>query len=348
VDRPGQGNRPDFRPDNRPNFRPDNRPNFRPGDRDGLRPDINVNNFNRTNNVIGSGNRAAIGSGNRSAWGSVNRNAWSYGNRRGWTNRPYYNHGNWYRGGWSGWYRNPAWWVAGAATAGWMLSPSYVYSNPFYVAPTTVVDPGLDYSQPIVVPQPVVQQTVVIPDQQPDLASAEAAEAAEAPPTEEQAMPEAADREFTAARDSFKSGNFPQALRQVDQAITALPSDPVLHEFRGLVLFAMKRYPEAAATIYAVLSSGPGWNWDTMKSLYPNEQTYTNQLRALEEFQRQNPKSADGHFLLAYHYLVLNYPEQAEKQLEQVVNLLPNDKLAPEILKALKPPAEQRPGPGGG
>ena len=70
-----------------------------------------------------------------------------------------------------------------------------------------------------------------------------------------------------------------------------MPRDSVVHEFRSLVLFALKKYPEAASAIYAVLSAGPGWDWTTMGSLYPSVGAYTPQLRALEEFVKANPKS---------------------------------------------------------
>ena len=46
------------------------------------------------------------------------------------------------------------------------------------------------------------------------------------------------------------------------------------------MLFALKRYDEAAAALYAVLSVGPGWDWTTLISLYADPETYTQQLRA--------------------------------------------------------------------
>ena len=45
---------------------------------------------------------------------------------------------------------------------------------------------------------------------------------------------------------------------------------------------------------YAVLTAGPGWNWSTLVGLYPDVDTYTNQLRALEAYVRSNPSSASG------------------------------------------------------
>ena len=34
--------------------------------------------------------------------------------------------------------------------------------------------------------------------------------------------------------------------------------------------------------LYVVLTAGPGWDWATMVGLYPDVDTYTRQLRALE------------------------------------------------------------------
>ena len=77
-----------------------------------------------------------------------------------------------------------------------------------------------------------------------------------------------------------------------------MPNDPTLHEFRRQTLFALGRYDEAAAPLYAVLSAGPGWDWTTLISLYADPEAYTQQLRALEDYCTQNPNSAAGHFVL--------------------------------------------------
>jgi predicted Zn-dependent protease len=123
-------------------------------------------------------------------------------------------------------------------------------------------------------------------------------------------------------------------LKEVEEAIQLLPKDATLHEFRALVLFAQGKYKDAATGIYAVLAVGPGWNWETMSGLYANPDTYTKQLRALESYVRQNPGAADGRFLLAYHYLVLNSVPDAVKELKEFEKLVPKDQLAPQLVKA--------------
>ena len=76
-----------------------------------------------------------------------------------------------------------------------------------------------------------------------------------------------------------------------------------------------------------------------LRGLYPDEETYTRQLRKLEEYVRKHPESGYGHFVLAYQYLVLDAMDAALKQLREVVRLQPEDKLSAALLDALTTPA---------
>jgi tetratricopeptide (TPR) repeat protein len=218
------------------------------------------------------------------------------------------------------WWR-PAGWALGSAGAGWMLGPrptTYVFSNPFVTQTTNV----FNYTLPLPPPpaDPVDDPQAV------DLA-------------------ETAMDFFDRARETFKRNDPRAALALVDKAIAELPTDATLHEFRALCLFALKDYQEAAATLYVVLAAGPGWDSDTLQSLYPDIATYTEQLRALEAFTKANPKAAYANFVLAYHYLVLGHLAHAVKQLEIVVALMPDSQLAAQMLASLKAelPAGQAP-----
>jgi hypothetical protein len=228
-------------------------------------------------------------------------------------------HRGWLRGSWS-WRYRPWFWTAGALGAGWMMSPSvtFVYNNPFVVT-RTIIQPPIDYSQPLPVP---VTTAMVTDDDMEEPAPDPAAEQAVAI--------------FDEGRAAFRRGDYATALARADEAIRQLPSDATLHEFRALTLFAMRKYPEAAETIYAVLAAGPGWNWETVHDLYADSNEYTVQLRALEDFVRQNPDVAAGRFLLAYHYLVINALDSAVRELEHVTRLHPDDQLSTELLNALR------------
>jgi len=260
---------------------------------------------------------------------------WNWG--RPW----YWNHWRWHSGYWNYWRVFPAFWVG--AVGGALASPgdTLVYDNPYYAPPSTAVEVPIviNYSNPI--PPPTGEQAVDAYPPDPGLpeGSEEALPTTDPPPppTDDPAVNEANQR-FDEARKAFKDGNYAKAQTLVEKAIELLPSDATLHEFRALTLFAQKKYKEAAGTLYAVLSAGPGWDKDTMAGLYSNWQTYTDQFRTLENYVKAHPDEGYAHFLLAYHYLVLASKDQAVDQLKQVVRVEPKDQLSAALLKALTQP----------
>src|SRR5262249_859861 len=139
-------------------------------------------------------------------------------------------------------------------------------------------------------------------------------------------------------------GDYARSLALIESALAKAPSDVVLHEFRALIMFALGKYKESAGTLYAVLSVGPGWDWTTMSGLYPSVDVYTQQLRALESFVRQNPDSPDGHFVLAYNYMTAGHQDAAGRQLAEVVRLNPNDQLARQLQAVIAPSEAQQQG----
>jgi hypothetical protein len=300
------------------------------------RTDIDVRNryTNRTNNVTvnrwGGGRQV----GAPRSWYTEPRN-WGrnwWGDRPAWYwGRPYYwHHSDWHHGYWNYWTTPPALWFGAGLLGGWLLSPgdTFVYQNPYYVAPT-VVTSYLDYSVPLPVVAAELDAVALPPD--PDaLADPDAP-----PPAPADATVAEAYRLLDRARESFRAGQYAQAQIEIETAIRLVPSDPALHEVRALTLFAQAKYQEAAATLYAVLTAGPGWDWPTMRDMYPDVETYTAQLRALERFVAERPDAAYGHFLLAYHYLVTANREPAIRELRETVRVQPDDQLAQALLTSL-------------
>jgi tetratricopeptide (TPR) repeat protein len=156
-----------------------------------------------------------------------------------------------------------------------------------------------------------------------------------APP--EQPVTDQATTAFNQARDAFKSGDYAQAQQLAQQALAQMPNDTTVHEFLGVALFAQGKFEQAAAPLYAVLSVGPGWDWTTLIGLYPDVDTYTAQLRALEAYVRANPNSAPARFVLAYQYLTQGHDENAVDQLKTVVKLQPSDTLSAQIIAKYQP-----------
>jgi tetratricopeptide (TPR) repeat protein len=143
---------------------------------------------------------------------------------------------------------------------------------------------------------------------------------------------------FYLARHAFKRGDNSAALELVERALMFRPDDPSLHEFRALTLFALRRYDEAAAALYAGLSIKPGWDWVTLIGLYRDAASYTQQLRALETFASQSPQSAPAHFVLAWHYLTQEYADAALRQFKLATSVQPEDALSAQMIHLLELP----------
>jgi tetratricopeptide (TPR) repeat protein len=138
------------------------------------------------------------------------------------------------------------------------------------------------------------------------------------------------------AIDRFRAGDYAKALTLVDGVIRIQPYDAAAHELRGLILFAMENYSSAASTIHSVLAIGPGWDWTTLCSVYSDMQLYNSQLAALESYVDLHPGQAGARFLLAYHYITAGRTKDAGEQLQQVIALVPSDKLAASLLRMVR------------
>jgi len=240
-----------------------------------------------------------------------------------WFDDHYWWHGGWYWGHAPGywarwdylWDRYPVaafvgltWW--GVNSLGYQFGCGDYY-NPYYAETMPV-----SYTEPVITP-PV---EAALP-------------AAALPP----GVSQETIAKFDQARAAFLEGKYDAALKFADEALAKMPRDAVLHEFRSLVLFALKRYEESAAAIHAVLAVGPGWDWKTMSSLYPNIETYTAQLRSLEESRNKDPKAAHLRFLAGYHYLTIGFPDDALGQFRRVLELQPKDTVTAALVATLSP-----------
>lgn len=290
-------------------------------------------------NPFGGANRGQISNNaNLANRGNLNAGNWNQvGNRAnaGNWNRPNYNnswhHGNWngnwnqaHVGGWWGgygmaghpWARASAWGLSSWAIGSIFYDSGYgsggeSYSNPYYSTDTSGGE--YNYSEPI----PTNYQT----------ASADPYEAPPEPPGVKEGTSHG-----DLARDAFKQNDYAKAMTEVNLALKKLPNDAALHEFRALVLFAQQDYSQAAGVLYAVLSAGPGWDWTTLSSMYSSTEIYSRQLRTLEQYVKANKNSAEGHFVLAYHYITCGHKDQAIRELKDVLQLQPKDQLSTKLL----------------
>lgn len=347
------GNRPGIG-GNRPGIG-GNRPGFGNGNNFWNSGNINSGNWNNVINNVNVNRPWAGGGWAGGGWGYPGfGGGWGYpGYGGGWAGawnggcvNPHY---GWYNGCWSG-----NWWApfaVGAATWGlastvsnWGLGYgawgySTAYANPYYTSiPATVVATSpYDYAQPVAV------TTYAAPV---DTGVVAAGSGGVTPAPAPADTVTEAERTFDEALARFKAGDYTAALAACDRAVKLSPKDPIVHEVRALALFALARYPEAAATLNAVLAAAPGMDWTTMSGLYGSVDAYTGQLRKLEDFCRSHPDDAAAWFVLAYHYLVGAHTDMAADALRVVVAQQPGDAVAKQLLASIAPePAATPPAP---
>lgn len=323
-----------------------NRPNF--GD---TRPNISVNrpviggsrpNIGNSSNInigqIGNNNVVI----NRPSWGVVDpgfsRPHWGLENdwhHHWYDNAIHHHHHGWYNGCWHGhwgseWYAPLAWgaigWGLGAWTASWGNAP--VYYNPYYAQPIVAQSIPYDYSQPV-----IINNTIS--------ATSDDGGQATAPGNLANEQGLAA---FDEGLASFKAGKYDEAVSKLNSALALIPTDPVVHELRSLALFAVGDYSSAAAGLNSLLAAAPGMDWTTMSGLYGNIDDYTSQLRKLESYTTARPTDAAAHFVLAYHYLVMDAKDEAIAALRVVIANQPKDATAKRMLDALVPDAKPQVG----
>lgn len=336
-DRPSLGGRPwPGRPETRPDFERPTIPGRPGGGNIGNIGNINIGNIGNQININNIGN----------VW---QRPDWGWG-RPGpdWHDRwVIHHHHHWHHGSWRGprwgfWYVPVAWgfpqWTWWGVTTQWGFGPAFY--NPYFVGGSTQF---FDYSQPVMVNQIIVEGGR--PAASPDDPSG-------AVPDVTQGLGETQESDealawFDDALDAFHDGHYSEAQELVERALARMPNDPVLHEFRALVLFALGDFQSAAATLNSLLATTSGMDWTTLSSLYGNVDDYTRQLRRLEAFVRENPDDAAAPFVLAYHYLILGESEAAKRSLMAVVEREPRDVTARRMLEALQQAEQSEASPDG-
>lgn len=140
------------------------------------------------------------------------------------------------------------------------------------------------------------------------------------------------DARYSWAQEAFQGGRYKSALQW------ATNSDRIAPRAETRALIAQIRLAQgdiqgAAADARAAAAMGPVIDWRTLYGFYGYVLPQFDQhVRLLQEFVRENPSSADGHFLLGYQHLILGQEERAHAELAIAAVLNPNEVVATSLL----------------
>jgi tetratricopeptide (TPR) repeat protein len=147
------------------------------------------------------------------------------------------------------------------------------------------------------------------------------------PPAEQVASADAFDAKGEA---DFKAGNYPAAIQDWQHALVDTPHNGGDMLLLAQSLFASGQYQPAAGAVQLGMQMLPQEQWGNVlkhfADLYPNNQAFTDQLRALEKSRKTNPNDPATRFLLGYEYGYLGYPKQAVAELDKAIALRPQDR----------------------
>ena len=257
------------------------------------------------------------GKGSNQNW-SQNSGNWDH-NQKNWDHNQNWNKGgnwdrDWYGRNWYGWgFTWPgygyAWWPGYGYGYYGGYNPwynSYGYTAPYY-----------GYSEPYYGNETVPYTAAYPPDTTAAIAPSSGGESTDF---------------YQQAVAAFRQGDYRNSVRLAGHASIDDGRNPNVHMVLMLGLFATGDYRGAAMEAHAVAALGKVPDWATLFGFYGAVEPYTEQLRKLEQFTRDNPKAAEAKFLLGFQYMMEGHRESAQKQFTEALTLAPTDRLAAKLL----------------
>jgi hypothetical protein len=153
------------------------------------------------------------------------------------------------------------------------------------------------------------------------------------------------------AENAFRAGRYDEALDKVQTLLDGKPDLGLAALLHAETLFALGKYPEGAAALHWAISNLPRQQWgvivENYRHFYAQPEKFTEQLRSLENYVRQNPTIPAGHFLLGFHYGYLGRRAEAAGQLAAALELSQFDDQARQLGEQFRdpnaPPVRSRP-----
>ncbi len=140
----------------------------------------------------------------------------------------------------------------------------------------------------------------------------------------------AADSFDAQGETDFIAGNYQAAVQDWQHALVDTPHNGGAMLLLAQGLFASGQYQPAAGAVQLGMQMLPQDQWGNVvkhyTDLYPNNQNFTDQLRALESARTATPNDPAMRFLLGYEYGYLGYATQAIAEFDKGIALRPQDR----------------------
>jgi hypothetical protein len=151
-----------------------------------------------------------------------------------------------------------------------------------------------------------------------------------------QTDPHPAATDFATMGDqAFQEGRYDDAIHDWQHSLVDDPQNGGLLLLMGQAFFAKGDFDQAAGAVQQGMHVLPQDKWGAVvqhyQELYPDNGTFTSQLRALEAARSEKPDAPALRFLLGYEYAYLGYPKQAVRELDKATELNSNDQLARQL-----------------
>ncbi len=220
----------------------------------------------------------------------------------------------------------PNYWYDPYCSFGYSSGATYIVESPTYAAvprTETIVAPiASDASAARIEPVPV--STPVPP----------------APKVQTNSDPVASESDGDFARDgevAFKQSDYKGAVRAWRHALLDEPQNGTLYMMIAQGHFQLGEFDQAAGATQQGMMALPKDKWGVVvknyTELYGKTKDYVEQLKVLEKAVEEKPKDPARRFVLGFHFLFLDYPKEALRELTALREVAKNDKLGEELFK---------------
>jgi len=135
--------------------------------------------------------------------------------------------------------------------------------------------------------------------------------------------------------DALKARDYRSAVRAWRHAVVDDPRNGTTVMMLAQALFAAGEYDEAAAAAQQAMRLLPEAKWreavSKFREFYTNTQDYSAQLSELEKAVERYPNDPSLRFELGFQYAYSGYPDLALRQLDKLLELVPQDQVGRQL-----------------